>query len=496
MKRMYKIIGAVFLLGTGAVCIEHSDEIMIHGQDEIVTVHMAIGKPSGNMKDFDKVSEAVNERTREALGMELQLDFYDSDQNGLLEYLSEESNIDLLLVSELQEQVQKNILLPLDELLREEGKDIYDVIAPEYMELGKVDGRQYGILLNRDMASAYGVSMRKDLVEKYAIDLEEIQTWEDVEDVLETVTREEQIYGIAADTLMPFDPLGNYLGVLMSDEKEMKVVNYYETEEFYNWLKRIRSWKEKGYLYTKETVRYKSMSDRPFLYELLREGQLFAYIVKYKPGINAQESKSAGRELVSVMIEEPVMTTDSSGSSQYGIYSGSRHSEEAMKMLNFLYTDEKITNLLCWGLEGEHYQKNGDGTISYPDGKDESEIGYNFNLNWMLPNPYLAYVWKGDDLNLEKELHLFNKTAVKSPAFGFVFDDSDVRVECEVTFGIVKMYLSGFLCGAFDVDQMLPKMIKELKESGIDLIIEEKQKQLDRWKEEKEEKIKQLYQYN
>lgn len=257
MKRMYKIIGAVFLLGTGAVCIEHSDEIMIHGQDEIVTVHMAIGKPSGNMKDFDKVSEAVNERTREALGMELQLDFYDSDQNGLLEYLSEESNIDLLLVSELQEQVQKNILLPLDELLREEGKDIYDVIAPEYMELGKVDGRQYGILLNRDMASAYGVSMRKDLVEKYAIDLEEIQTWEDVEDVLETVTREEQIYGIAADTLMPFDPLGNYLGVLMSDEKEMKVVNYYETEEFYNWLKRIRSWKEKGYLYTKETVRYK-----------------------------------------------------------------------------------------------------------------------------------------------------------------------------------------------------------------------------------------------
>ena len=83
------------------------------------------------------------------------------NQNGLLEYLSEESNIDLLLVSELQEQVQKNILLPLDELLREEGKDIYDVIAPEYMELGKVDGRQYGILLNRDMASAYGVSIKK-----------------------------------------------------------------------------------------------------------------------------------------------------------------------------------------------------------------------------------------------------------------------------------------------------------------------------------------------
>ena len=492
MKKMYKIIGTALILGIGFTYMDHSREGLIHSQEksEMVTVHMAIGKSSGNMEDFDKVSEAVNEKTREALGMELKLDFYDSNESGLLEYLSEEPNVDLLLVSDIQENVQKNILLPLDDLLKENGKDIYDVIAPEYMNLGKINGIQYGIALNRDMAEAYGVSMRKDLIEKYEIDLEEVQTWEDVEEVLEIVTKEEEIYGITADTLMPFDSLGNSLGVLMSNEKEMKVVNYYETKEFYNWMKRIRSWKEKRYLYTKEALRYKSMSDRPFLYELLREGQLFSYVVKYKPGIDAQESKSAGRELVSVMIEEPIMTTDSSGFSQYGIYSGSQHPEEAMKMLNFLYTNEDITNLLCWGLEREHYQKNEDGTISYPDGKKESEIGYNFNLNWTLPNPYLAYVWEGDDLNLEEEIHRFNETAMKSPALGFVFDDSDVKVECEMCFGIVNMYLSGFLCGAFDVDQMFPKMIERLEDGGIDLIIEEKQRQLERWEKQKREKEK------
>lgn len=493
MKRMYKIIGMTLILGIGFAYIEYKNEILIHSQEEmeVVTVHMAIGKSSSNMKDFDKVSEAVNEKTREALGMELKLDFYDSNESGLLEYLSEEPNVDLLLVSDIQEKVQKNILLPLDVLLQENGKDIYDVIAPEYMNLGKINNIQYGIVLNRDMAEAYGVCMRKDLIEKYDIDLEEVQTWEDIEEILEIVTKEEKIYGIAADTLMPFDSLGNSLGVLMSNEEEMKVVNYYETKEFHNWMKRIRSWKEKGYLYTKESMRYKSMSDRLFLYELLREGQLFSYIVKYKPGINAQESKSAGRELVSVMIEDPIMTTDSSGFSQYGIYSGSQHPKEAMKMLNFLYTNKDITNLLCWGLEGEHYQKNKDGTISYPEGKKESEIGYNFNLNWTLPNPYLAYVWEGDDLNLEEEIHLFNKTAMKSPALGFIFDDSDVKVECEKCSGIVNMYLSGFLCGAFDVDQMLPKMIQGLKDAGIDLIIEEKQRQLEKWQKQKIEKMKQ-----
>ena len=47
MKRMYKIIGAVFLLGTGAVCIEHSDEIMIVGDtfNDIVFAERCGGIP-------------------------------------------------------------------------------------------------------------------------------------------------------------------------------------------------------------------------------------------------------------------------------------------------------------------------------------------------------------------------------------------------------------------------------------------------------------------
>lgn len=485
MKRTHKIVCTILALAGVLGFAEERGMQMVEssGETEPVTIHMAMIKPSGNIKDFDKVMETVNKRTREEIGLELEIDFFNSDTVGLLEYLSEQTEVDLISVSGIKEQVSKNILLPLDDLLLEEGEAIREVIAPEYLELGKVDGIQYAVTLNRDMAEAYGVSMRKDLIEKYEIDVSGIQTWEDFEEVLEIVTQGEGIYGIAADTLKPFDSLGNYLGVLMSAEEEMKVVDYYETEEFYNWMCRIRNWKEKGYLYEREALRYKSMSDRPFLYELLREGKLFSYIVKYKPGIDVQESKSAGRELVCVMLDQPVMTTDSSSATQYGIYSGSQHPKEAMKMLNFLYRDEEVANLLCWGIEGEHYQRNEDGTISYPEGKEAQEIGYNFNLNWMLPNSYLAYVWEGDSLDLEEELHQFNQTATKSPALGFVFDNSEVRVECELASSVVDRYLPGFLCGVFEVDQMLPKMIQELKESGIDWIIEEKQRQLDEWRE-------------
>ncbi len=487
MNRMRRTAAVVLTLAAGWAVWRASERAAFesYGKDEIVTIHLGMTRPSGNIEDFDEIMEQVNDRTREQIGLELQIDFVDSGESGLLKYLTEQTEADLICVSDVQDKVNKHMLLPLDDLMEEEGQAIAQVISAEYLELGKVDGIQYAVALNRDMAEAYGVMMRKDLLEKYGIDWTKIETWDDFEKVLETITENEDIYGVAAGTLMPFDRLGNYLGVLMSDAQEMEVVNYYETQEFYEWISTIRQWKEKGYLYEKEALSYKSMSSRPMLYELIKEEKLFSYIVKYKPGIDAQESKSADTQLVSVLMEEPIMTTDSSVASQYGIYSGSRHSKEAMKMLNFLYQDETVANLLCWGMEGVHYEKNEDGTISYPKDKDENEIGYNFNLNWVLPNPYLAYVWEGDSLNLEEELKEFNQNAKKSPALGFVFDETEVSIECEVCEEVAAQYISGFLCGAFEIDKMLPKMIEELKEGGIDLIIQEKQRQLDEWNAKK-----------
>lgn len=485
MKKMHK--GGCIILGLGmmGVLLNNQGKVCIQTQGETqnVTVRMTLTQPSGKMEDFDKVMEKINERMGEELNLQLKIDFISMDDDSLLEYLSEHTDADLIMVSGIKDKVSKNMLVPLDQLLLEEGEAIRTVIPKEYLDLGKVDGVQYGVTLNRDMAEAYGVMMRKDLIEKYQIDLSKIQTWDDFEEVLKIITEKEEIYGIAADTLRAFDGLGDSFGVLMSDDEQMQVVDYYETQEFYDWISRIEGWKEKGYLYDKEELRYKKMSDRPFLYELLREGKLFSYVVKYKPGIDAQESKSVGTELVSVMLTEPVMTTKSSASQQYGIYAESQHPREAMQVLNFLYKDQEVVNLLCWGIEGEHYEKNEDGSISYPKGKEESEIGYNFNVNWTLPNPYLAYVWEGDSLNLEEELHNFNQSAKKSPALGFVFDDSAVSVECEMVSSVVNMYVSGFLSGSFDVDKMFPRMIQELKENGMDLIIEEKQRQLDQWRE-------------
>lgn len=164
MNKKHKIAVTVLTIAVAGGVWNMSEKLPIdsQGKEEIVTIHMGITRPSGNIEDFDQVMEQVNNRTREQIGVELQIDFIDSDERGLLKYLTEQTEADLICVSDIQDKVNKNMLLPLDELIREEGEAIAQVIEPEYLELGKVDGVQYAVALNRDMAEAYGVSMRQD----------------------------------------------------------------------------------------------------------------------------------------------------------------------------------------------------------------------------------------------------------------------------------------------------------------------------------------------
>lgn len=360
---------------------------------DIVTVHIAFDESSGNMDDLELVIAKINESLRETLNIELAIDFISFGDNSMMEYLLKNPDADLICVSHIKENATRGLLLPLDDLLEEEGQQILSSLSEEYLDLGKIEGTQYSLIRKIDMAQSIGICMRKDLIDKYQIDLSSIKTWDDYEKVLKIVTEGENnsssdtvLYGIVPDLLNPFDTLGDNLGVLMSDEIPMKIVNYYETSEFREWITRVKKWGDLGYLYTKKDLHYTNVSAKPFLYQLMKEGMLFSYMVKYKPGIAIQESKLCETELVSIRMENPVMTTATASMKQWAIYSGSSHPKEAMRVLNLLYSDPEIINLLSWGIEGMHYEKNSDGTISYPQGKSESEIGYHFTAKWLLPS--------------------------------------------------------------------------------------------------------------
>ena len=66
-------------------------------------------------------------------------------------------------------------------------------------------------------------------------------------------------------------------------------------------------------------------------------------------------------------------------------------------------------------------------------------------------------------------------------AFGFSFDATQVANEITACTNVVNKYHKALVCGALDPETTLPQFNSELKDAGIDAIIEEKQAQLDAW---------------
>lgn len=74
-----------------------------------------------------------------------------------------------------------------------------------------------------------------------------------------------------------------------------------------------------------------------------------------------------------------------------------------------------------------------------------------------------------------------NREAVVSKALGFAYDSSGVVNEVAAVYNVVAQYMTVLGTGAVDPKIYLPEFIQQLKGAGMDVIVAEKQAQLDRW---------------
>ena len=379
-------------------------------------------------------------------------------------------------------QVAKGHLLALDELVRQYGQDIAAAMDPAFLRAGQINGEIYGIPTLRDMASNNGVLFRKDLLDKHGLNAGEIKTIDDLEKALKLLSDNEPGLTLAAangsivDHLVNIDNLGDFLGVLLNGGAELKVVNWFETPEYAELLRRVRDWYEKGYI-LKDLATNKEAT-----HDLVKGQRSFGFMNYLKPGIDPQESRFAGIPMVSASLTEPLSTTSKVTNIMWGIPRHSQYPEKAMQFLNLMYSDKEIINLFDWGIEGKHYVKTGtENVIKFPDGVDASNSGYNLNQGWMFGNQYLSYVFEGDDPEIYIKTKEFSNSAIKSKALGFTFDSTPVKTEIAALTNVLDQFKPGLESGALDPEKNLPEFIAKLRAAGIEKVIAEKQKQLDAW---------------
>ena len=450
--------------------------------------HIVMVYPCETPADQQLVIDAVNEITKELIGVTVEaipINF-SNYANQLNLMLTSNEQIDLFAVqaSQFANFATSGHLLDIGGLLESEGQGIIDAIGTTYLEAGKINGVQYAVTTNRDLAKGYGFGIVNEIAERNNIDVDAIKTLDDMTEALAIIKENEpDIVPFVADVSMPpslrmsnVDQLGDTYGVLMNKGENLEVVNYFETQEYKDLIHTFRDWYEKGYLSEDHITSNANYT------EAIKAGMGFSYIQTTKPGIDKEESSKVGKDITVVTIIDEFATTTAPQTLQWAIANKTQYPESTMRFLNLLYTNADIMNLFAWGIEGVHYQVLEDGQIDYPDGVDAGSSGYNLRRGWAFGNQFLTYIWEGDSPSLWEDMGAFNKNAPVSKAFGFTFDTSKVQTEYAAVTNVVNEYRAALEFGLLDnQDEALEEYNARLMEAGLDKIIAEKQRQLDEW---------------
>lgn len=454
--------------------------------------HLVMIFPGSTPKDLDAVNKKMSEYLTDKINATIELRPIDwgawNDKTNLL--FASKEQLDVMWTSSwmgLGQQVAKGQIMPLDELLASYGQGIKAILDPDVVEGGKIDGKVYGAVTNKEFASNRGIVMRKDLVDKYNIDVSQLKTLADFGPVFEKIKQGEPgMTAIQAEggnspltQLLQTDGLGDGPGAIMRSSHDLKVVNAIGTPEYMELAKLMRQWFVAGYINQDAPTRSDGVANA------VKAGKAFSYAVSMKPGIELQESRNTGMPMVAVPLTEPFMTTGDTTSSMLAIPTTSGDPERAMMFINLLFTDPYLINLLNWGIEGQHFVKAADGTIDYPAGVDAATTGYNLNASWMFGNQMNTYLWKGEATDLWDQYKKFNESAERSPALGFVFNPDPVKNEITAVSNASQQFAGVVATGALDPEKTIPQYLKKMEAAGVDKIIAEKQRQLDEWSQGK-----------
>ncbi|SFS02094.1 ABC transporter substrate-binding protein [Anaeromicropila populeti] len=441
------------------------------------------------------VEEAVNKITREKIGAEVKLmPIAIADYSSYVNMeLQSGSQIDIYQTfGSFNEYVSNNMTYDLTNIMESCAPKTKQLLGEEILSSCKKDEKIFGIPAYKPYGLVPMLIYKREIAEKLNIDMTKIKSVYDLTSVLRKVKKEYPdmeplvpvMQGTAGANLCIQDV--DYLtddynspkGIIMG--QDMTVIDYYGTDEFKNTCNLVRTWYKEG-LIVKDAATTTSTSR-----ELMSLDKSFCYIACYSSsvynGLEALEKQCGGEPLGAVQLGEAYLNTVSVNSVTWAVSSTSRIPETALKFLDLTFTDEDIINLLIYGIEGRDYVISQDGYAMYPEGKDAFNVPYTAQLSCgIMGNYFLVYPLTASGKEYLKWEEEQNKTLKKSPALGFTFDSSSVKIEYTAVENVIQQYLPALLCGSVDPQTIIPEFKENLSTAGLDNIIEAKQEQLNEW---------------
>lgn len=443
-------------------------------------------------KDQQAVEAAANEITKKKLNTIVHLkpisvSEYEAEMNAIVD---SGGKFDIAWTSawffNYQNNVMRSAFLPIDELLGQYGKDIKAQI-PEFMWTdATINGKIYFIPNYQVVVQRNGFIFLKELVEKYNFDVTKVKSFEDVEPFLETIKNNEKdfdVFSIGEDGFFDPDTYGYWgdapgLGVsnlgmgLIKKGDDTHTFLEGDLPEFQDYLNLVTKWYLKGYIPQDNLTKGN-----------IKSGGGKAAAVSWgwtlKPGGEIEEKMiNGGYDVIYVPLSKPLYTGVTN--TMNAISATSEHPDRALMLLNLVNSDPELFNLLSFGIEGKHYTLVDENAI-----RINTDGGYAPYQAWIFGNVFNGYLLEGQAPDTWEVTKILNETAEFWPYLGFVFNPNPVKTEIENTTRVSQMYMPQLLTGAADPAQTYPEYEREMKEAGMERIIQESQKQLNEWLDNK-----------
>jgi len=458
-------------------------------------VHLVVAYPTlptSVVRDLGRVRDAVNEITINEVGVEVEFRAVDT-ADAVVEYplwISKDEELDLMLLYEqdIAVYISRGMLLPLDGLLAEAGQGIL-ALSEEgcYVTEGSVvRNRTYGVAAVPEISgNGTGLWVPLSLLEEtgFSYEAEHIYTREELGEFFAACKElHPEAYALgqitAGNTTTTFSYYGGNLkgedvlsGVL---SEEGRIENVFELPEYIAFLEDMRRWYEEGYLYPDG-----AFTDS-YLEELAANGLVLTFPGSSRPGSGAEQI--FGEEALCLRTSEISIWHQTSQSNFWTIPVSSREPEAAMKFLNLLYTDSRISNLLQYGIAGRHYVVLDveTGRISYPYGVSRRSTGY-YNPLAVYGDRRKMYSFDTVEVAEQKREYARKASDAQEEVHDFYFDTGEVEPELAAVQEVIERYVPALESGSLDIDTYYPEFIARLQMAGMDRILAEKQRQYGAW---------------
>lgn len=356
---------------------------------------------------------------------------------------------------------------------------------PLYKEAMTINGEMYAVPIQQIYVRQAGMRFETDWANEVGFDYTQVKELTDLEPYFDVLLLNgyTECFFSAGDDLMTslqsylgFDALvdGMTPGVVEYRDGTCKVINQYESAQFLELAKLMKKWYDRGYFTSGALT---GEQDNPIFVEDRHPVDINP---AYKPGGDAESSRSYGLEIKTVPFGDAVLTSSAIQQTAMAVSVNCEYPGRAMAFINLLNTSEELLNLICWGQEGYDWE--------WVD-KDQKLIeiqegAYPGNYPFMIGNTFISYYVDESQIGTWEETQAINENADGSSILGFTFDQYNVSGELANINAILPEHLNSILCGMVNgtVEDAIAAMNTALYQAGLQTVLDEMQSQVDAWK--------------